>query len=71
MKCKAMIWVCGVIVTAAGLFLGVRGAARVFRMDSDGTYQLHPMRPDERRVCQSPLSDDAFSPDAFRDELLT
>lgn len=69
MKIKAIIWACGVIVTVTGLFLGLRGAARAIGIDRK--YQLdHPVRLELKRVCYSRESGDAFSPDAFREELL-
>ena len=71
MKLKAIIWVCGATVTATGLLLGLRNAARAVSIDYDGSYQMrHPLYPGEQRVRHPHVSDDPFSPDAFRDELL-
>ncbi|MDD5351035.1 MAG: hypothetical protein PHQ12_12555 [Chthoniobacteraceae bacterium] len=67
MNLKAIFWVWGVTLTATGLVLGFRHAARAggvhFQVASAA-------RPDARRARHASLSDDPFSPDAFRDELL-
>jgi hypothetical protein len=69
MKFKAILWACGTIATATGLVLGIRSAARAIGID--GSYQIsHPVLHDQQRVVGWSVSDDAFSPDAFRDELL-
>jgi hypothetical protein len=71
MSLKAIFWVCGATVTATGVILGLRSAARAAGIDSGGSYPMsHPLHLDDQRVRHPQVSDDPFSPDAFRDELL-
>lgn len=71
MKLKAIFWVFGATATATGLVLGLRNAARAFGIACDEHYQTVPAsRPDANQAHPSIDSEDPFSPDAFRDELL-
>ncbi|XHR28295.1 MAG: hypothetical protein ACFUZC_20530 [Chthoniobacteraceae bacterium] len=69
MSLKAIFWVCGATVTATGAILGFRNVARAVGSAYGESYTTsHPIHPDDQHHPQ--ISDDPFSPDAFRDELL-
>ena len=61
MNMKAIFWVGGAFVTAAGLVLGLCKSAKAVVPADNGE---GPVRPPHEPA------DDFFSPDAFRDELL-
>ncbi|MEI6351862.1 MAG: hypothetical protein WCP06_12245 [Verrucomicrobiota bacterium] len=71
MKLKAILILCGATLAAAGLVIGFGSAARAVGIDYDRHRPtLQSPDSDELQTRQPHPSNDRFSPDAFREDLL-
>ena len=71
MKLKAILILCGASLAAAGLVIGFGSAARAVGIDYDRHRPALQPPDQDRLLARHPQpSDDRFSPDAFREDLL-